>query len=72
MLVLTRKSGEQVLVGDQITIKVISVERGKVRIGIEAPPQINIRRGELTTHQVEPPDARHLSRICKESEKVLP
>lgn len=49
MLVLTRKVGERIQIGDQITLSVIRVQNGKVRIGIDAPESIRIRRDELSS-----------------------
>ncbi len=51
MLVLTRRAGERLLIGENILVTVVSVERGKVRLGIEAPPDVLILREELTAHQ---------------------
>lgn len=48
MLVLSRKSNESIRIGDEITIKVISVRGGRVRIGIDAPEDVIIRRSELS------------------------
>jgi carbon storage regulator len=47
MLVLSRKVGESVMIGDGIKLTVIKVDRGKVRIGIEAPKDIKVFRQEL-------------------------
>ena len=47
MLVLTRKVGERIQIGDDIIISVIRVQNGKVRIGIEAPDNVRVRRDEL-------------------------
>ena len=47
MLVLTRKVGEKLLIGDNIVISVIEVNRGGIRIGVEAPPNISILRYEV-------------------------
>lgn len=47
MLVLTRKQGETIQIGDSIVIKVISTSRGKVKIGIDAPGTVRVLRGEL-------------------------
>jgi carbon storage regulator len=47
MLVLTRKVGERILIGDNIVLTVVRVQGDKVRLGIEAPPQIAIQREEL-------------------------
>lgn len=46
MLVLTRKLNEQIIIGNQaITIKVVDVRGGRVRLGIEAPADVRIERG---------------------------
>jgi len=47
MLVLTRKAGEAVSIGDSIMIKVIEIKEGQVRIGIEAPADQRILREEI-------------------------
>lgn len=47
MLVLTRKPGEGVLIGDSISIKIIELKGGAIRIGIEAPPDLKIYRQEV-------------------------
>ncbi|HHU22238.1 MAG TPA: carbon storage regulator CsrA [Clostridiales bacterium] len=47
MLVLTRKTNEGILVGDEIKVTVISIEGDRVRLGIEAPQNIRVIREEL-------------------------
>lgn len=47
MLVLSRKLGEKILVGDDITITVVDIQPGKIRLGIEAPDDTPIMRSEL-------------------------
>ena len=47
MLVLTRKSGESIRVGEGIIIKVLESAGGQVKIGITAPPQMPIHREEI-------------------------
>ncbi len=47
MLVLSRKLGEVITIGDQIHITVIEVKENKVRIGIEAPKEMRIYRQEI-------------------------
>jgi carbon storage regulator len=47
MLVLTRKAGENIHIGDQIVISVVRVKGQRTKLGIEAPPSISIRRQEL-------------------------
>ncbi len=47
MLVLARKTDESILIGDNIYVKVISIEKGVVKLGIDAPSDITIIREEL-------------------------
>ena len=47
MLVLSRKVGEQLWIGDKITVTVVRIAGGGVRIGIEAPDELPIMRAEL-------------------------
>ncbi len=46
MLVLTRKCGQCIRIGEAITIKVLAIQGGQVRIGIEAPREIPVHRTE--------------------------
>ena len=47
MLILTRKLNEQIVIGKQrITIKVVDVRGGRVRLGVEAPDDVRIERGK--------------------------
>jgi len=47
MLVLTRKPGEQIVIGNGIRVTVVSVGPGRVKIGIDAPPDVRIDRSEI-------------------------
>lgn len=47
MLVLSRKVGQRILLGDDIEITVLRVSGGGVRIGVEAPPEVRVLRDEL-------------------------
>ena len=47
MLVLSRKLGDKVYIGDNIIITVVDIDRGKIRLGIEAPRDMEIWRQEL-------------------------
>jgi carbon storage regulator len=48
MLVLSRKEGERLLIGDDITLVISRIEGNRVSIGIEAPKHVKIMRSELT------------------------
>ena len=47
MLVLTRKIGEQIIIAGNITISIVSVGPGRVKIGIDAPSSVSIDRSEI-------------------------
>ncbi|MFS0688513.1 carbon storage regulator CsrA [Sporosarcina sp. 179-K 8C2 HS] len=47
MLVLSRKTNETIKIGDDIEIRILEVKGDAIRIGIEAPKNIDILRGEL-------------------------
>jgi carbon storage regulator len=50
MLVLSRKEGERVKLGDSVVITILGVNGDKVRIGIKAPPNVLVLRDELEPH----------------------
>ncbi|MBM7649363.1 carbon storage regulator [Bacillus ectoiniformans] len=47
MLVLTRKAGEAIRIGDDIEIKIISTKGDQIKIGIDAPKHVEIHRKEV-------------------------
>lgn len=47
MLVLSRKSHEQIQIRDDIVIEVISIGHNRVKLAISAPPEVSIRRSEI-------------------------
>lgn len=47
MLVLTRKTGESIMIGDDIELKIISVEGDQVKLGIDAPRSVKVYRSEI-------------------------
>jgi len=47
MLVLSRKVGEKILIGDKISVTVVRVAQGIVRIGVDAPKEMPILREEI-------------------------
>ena len=62
MLVLSRKVGERIVIGDNITLIVSKVNGNRVTIGIEAPRDIKVVRGELQDG----------STVCSTSSESLP
>lgn len=55
MLILTRKKDETMVVGHDVTVKVLGVSGNQVKIGIEAPREVSIMRDELLD---DPQDAK--------------
>lgn len=47
MLVLSRKTDEKIIIGDSITITVVAIGDGKVRLGIDAPKDVPVHREEV-------------------------
>ena len=62
MLVLSRKVGQRIVIGENITVVVNRVAGNRVTLGIEAPDDVHIMRGELEKHQREfaSPDAEEI------------
>ncbi len=54
MLILSRKAGETIVLGDNITITVNRVASNRVSLGIAAPPEVRITRGELKPLPADP------------------
>ncbi len=47
MLVLSRKVGEEIVIGDNIRVRVVSVQGNQIRLGFDAPREVSIQRAEL-------------------------
>lgn len=54
MLVLSRKVQETLVIDGRITVKILHVKGQVVRVGVEAPQSVLIRRGELIEHKEQP------------------
>ena len=58
MLVLSRRQSERIRLGDSIVVTIVRVSGDKVRLGIEAPPDVLVLRDELRPHAAaKEPDA---------------
>jgi carbon storage regulator len=52
MLVLSRKRGESIMIGADIKITIVDIDRGKVRVGIRCPREVPVLREEIITRKV--------------------
>ena len=66
MLVLSRKLGEKIFIGENICITVVDIDRGKIRLGIEAPRDVPIYRQELL------PLAQQQEMLAAQQQQKLP
>jgi carbon storage regulator len=61
MLILMRRAGESIRIGDDITVKIVSFERNRVRVGVNAPREVRVDREEVAEKKrlaLEPPPKR--------------
>ncbi len=47
MLILTRRVGEKLVIGEKVTVTVLGVKGNQIRIGIDAPPDVQVHREEI-------------------------
>lgn len=65
MLVLSRKPGESVNIGDEVKITVLSISGKQVRIGIEAPSEIAVHREEIYNKIISEQELETTTRVMK-------
>ncbi len=53
MLVLTRKAGESIVIGNDVVITVLEIRGGQIRIGIDAPREVAVHRAEIYRQVME-------------------
>lgn len=58
MLVLSRKRGQHIYIGDNITIAIVDIDRDKVKIGIEAPRDVPVMREELVPQRQQQEESK--------------
>lgn len=47
MLILTRRVGETIMIGDEVTVTILGVKGNQVRIGVNAPKEVSVHREEI-------------------------
>jgi carbon storage regulator len=60
MLILTRKIGESLLIGEDISISVLSVRGNQVKIGVDAPKEVTVHREEIYQRLKEEADGKKI------------
>ena len=55
MLVLSRKLGEKIVIGDNIVVTVVKIDRNQIRLGIEAPHEVPVYREEIAPNRADKP-----------------
>ena len=76
MLVLTRKIGEEVLIGDAIRVRVLEVQGNRVKLGFVAPDEVRFKRGELPIPRApkpgrrEPTDSTSVGLVARLADRV--
>lgn len=73
VLILTRKIGESLIIGDDVVVTLLSIKGGQVRLGIKAPPNISVHREEIyqricdTLKQFEPEESAFVEEKVSDS-----
>jgi carbon storage regulator CsrA len=71
MLVLSRKRWESIVIGDNIVVTVVALARGRVQIGITAPPQVSVYRQEIVRRMIANGEAVELACCASARENFL-
>ncbi|MCK5145260.1 carbon storage regulator CsrA [bacterium] len=71
MLILTRKSGESIRIGDDVKITVLSVQGQSVKIGVDAPRNVSVHRQEIYDKIVEENRRAALSTTLENAQKLI-
>lgn len=62
MLILTRRIGESIVIGDDVTITVLGVKGNQVRVGVNAPKEVSVHREEIYERIMHEKNADHEDR----------
>ncbi len=71
MLILTRRIGETLIVGDDVNITVLGVKGNQVRIGINAPKDVSVHREEIYLRIQQEKKKQHISEMLGEDVDVV-
>jgi len=67
MLVLSRKATEAIVINDTVRVTVVGIKGDRVRLGVEAPPEVTVDRGEVHDRRMRFVDVRLGPGVCAES-----
>ncbi len=62
MLVLTRKENQRVMIGDDVTVTVLAIQGGRVKLGVDAPAETIIDREEVFRDKLKNGERQHAGR----------
>jgi carbon storage regulator len=63
MLVLSRRLGEKIVIGDSVTISIVEIKGGQVRLGVTAPRSVRVDRDEVHRRRLHEADGE-LHEVC--------
>lgn len=66
MLILTRRTGESIMIGDSVEVKVLGIRAGQVKIGVEAPKDMPVHREEIF-NRIREEERQLPSRPCNDA-----